>query len=546
MRSEQFKSIFVGALFLLLTLHLLSCSLFATAAPDVEQQTHDIAAELRCPVCQNLSVADSPSELAQEMRALVREQVEQGKSPEEIRKFFVSKYGDWVLLAPPAKGFSLVLWVLPGVAALCGLILVVFALRRWAKKKAIRPADAAAPYAPTGGEDRRDFLAGEQSRLESEIAELEFDFQSGKLSEADYAALSREMEAQRAAIARQLTAMPQASAPRDVAAKPKPDKAAAATQPRTPKNWQLAAGACFLLILGLGLGVLLTQSVRSRDSQGSLTGDFLTGTKSAGGTEALLAQGRAAVENGNFPQAIDAFKKVLGADPNNAEANAYMGLMLSQAGHGEGAIMAFDRSLAADPNFPLALWGKGMLLFRTGGDPKEAKRLLEKVSGMMPAGPEKTEVETALGQLAKLPAPAQAAQAKPQAPAQASSPVPTASAEGSIEGVINIDPKAKSNFDNRSALFIMAKSARAGGPPLAVKKISAPKFPLSYTLSAKDVMMPGAVFSGKLYISARLDKDGDAMTQEPENLSGEYGKNPVEVGSKKIDFVLAPARSDSR
>ena len=59
-------------------------------------------------------------------------------------------------------------------------------------------------------------------------------------------------------------------------------------------------------------------------------------------------------------------------------------------------------------------------------------------------------------------------------------------------------------------------------------------------------MMPGAVFSGKLYVTARLDKDGDPLTQDAADLSGEYKRNPVEVGSKKVDILLAPASPGSR
>jgi len=539
-RREKLKAVLLGVFLSLLTAHLLTYSLHATQPADVEQQAHAIAAELRCPVCQNLSVADSPSELAQQMRASIEEQLRQGKSPDEVKRFFVSKYGDWVLLAPPAKGFNLILWLLPAVAALCGVILVGFALRRWARKKAVQPTDAAYP-SPPAGEDRRDFLAAEQARLDTEMRELDFDFQAGKLSDADYAALSGELKVQEAAVGKQLAAVPQYIAPRHPAEKP---KARAGSEARAPKNWQLATGAAFLLLLGLGLGVLLTQSVRSRDSGDTMTGDFLTGTQAAGPQEATLARGRAAIEKGDFPQAIEAFKQVLTADPNNPEALAYMGIMLSQAGHKDGALTAFDRSLAADPNFPLALWGKGMLLYRTGGDPVEARRLLEKVSSMMPAGPEKTEVQNALTQISQSPGAPTTAAAKPESVPQAGTG--SAAAEGQIAGVIDVDAKAKANLDARAVLFIIAKPSRGGGPPLAVKKVPSPKFPFSYSLSAKDVMMPGAVFSGKLYVTARLDKDGDPLTHSPEDLAGEYSKNPVDVGSKKVDFVLAPARPDAR
>ena len=542
MNGEKITKILVALLLALLPPHLLAYSLSAAQAPDIEQQTHEIAAELRCPVCQNLSVADSPSELAVQMRVSIEEQLRQGKSPDEVKQFFVSKYGDWVLLAPPAKGFNLLLWILPAIAVFCGVILVGFALRRWARRKAAQTADPAA-LEPPAGADRRDFLAVEQARLDTEMKELDFDFQAGKLSDADYAALSGELKLQAAGVAKLLTTIPQHTLRRPAPEHAKPRATVAVSERRGLRNWQLATGAAFLLLLGLGLGVLLTQSVRSRDSTETMTGDFLTGTQAAGPQEAMLARGRAAIEKGDFPQAIEAFKQVLNSDPNNPEALAYMGIMLSQAGHSDGALAAFDRALAGDPNFPLALWGKGMLLYRTGGDQAEARRLLEKVSSMMPAGPEKTEVQNVLSQMSQSPAAPKSAAAKPEAVAKTAA---SAIRTDQIEGVIDVDAKTKANLDARAVLFIIARPSRGGGPPLAVKKIPAPKFPFPYSLSAQDVMMPGAVFSGKLYVTARLDKDGDPLTQDAADLSGEYKRNPVEVGSKKVDILLAPASPGSR
>jgi cytochrome c-type biogenesis protein CcmH len=103
----------------------------ATAAPDLEDTVREIASELRCVVCQNLSVADSPSELAKEMRNLVRELVQQGKTREEIQAYFVSRYGEFVLLSPTKRGFNLVVWVLPFLALIVGACGVYLVARRW-------------------------------------------------------------------------------------------------------------------------------------------------------------------------------------------------------------------------------------------------------------------------------------------------------------------------------------------------------------------------------------------------------------------------------
>jgi cytochrome c-type biogenesis protein CcmH len=108
----------------------------AAAPADLEDRVREIASELRCVVCQNLSVADSPSDLAKEMRNLVREQVQQGKSPKEIQDYFVSRYGEFVLLSPPKRGFNLLVWVLPFLAIAVGGGVVYLVVRRWTESSA--------------------------------------------------------------------------------------------------------------------------------------------------------------------------------------------------------------------------------------------------------------------------------------------------------------------------------------------------------------------------------------------------------------------------
>lgn len=119
----------------------------AVGAPDLEDRTREIASELRCVVCQNLSVADSPSELAKEMRNLVREQVEQGKSREEILAYFLSRYGEFVLLAPTRRGFNLLVWGLPFVALVAGGVGVYVAARRWTRRQSEEPPRVDPAYA---------------------------------------------------------------------------------------------------------------------------------------------------------------------------------------------------------------------------------------------------------------------------------------------------------------------------------------------------------------------------------------------------------------
>jgi len=126
------------AVMLLAILALLRAAAPATAQqparPVNEQELYAVASELRCVVCQNLSVADSPSEMANQMRAIVRERLAAGDSPAQVRQYFVERYGDWILLSPPRRGFTLLVWVAPLVAVVLGLGLVALLLRRWTRR----------------------------------------------------------------------------------------------------------------------------------------------------------------------------------------------------------------------------------------------------------------------------------------------------------------------------------------------------------------------------------------------------------------------------
>ena len=134
----------------------------AILAGSIEEQTHLLAAELRCPVCQNLSVADSPSEMAIQMREVIFEKLKNGESPEQVRGYFVSRYGEWILLAPTRHGFNWLAWLLPFFAILGGAGIIVLRIRRAIKGGHGPNSDASLPLDPRYA-----------TRLETELKESE-------------------------------------------------------------------------------------------------------------------------------------------------------------------------------------------------------------------------------------------------------------------------------------------------------------------------------------------------------------------------------------
>src|SRR5215470_1881308 len=463
-----------------LCLFSLTGPIFAATTPDLDDRTRAIAAELRCVVCQNLSVADSPSEMAQQMKGIIREQLQAGKTPTEIKSYFVSKYGEWVLLAPTTKGFSLAVWVLPFVALFIGLGLGVWLLRRWSTKKtrletkALDPAllarvrneaatDRRIDYGPEGS-GQQSQLRQERARLYADLKELEFDFQAGKLSTTDYGELRQEIESKAVSVLQQLDEL-SGSVQSKTAPKKRQEKTQAektgGTKMAGLRGWQLAAGGAFLLLFGLALGVALTKSLRPRASeQDTVTGDFLTGTGSQTNSEvaASLKEGKDAFAKQEWTKAIEAFKKVLASDPNQPEAHAYMGFILIQAGHADGALIAFDKTLAVAPNLPMALWGKGMTLYQAKQDYAGARETFEKLLRMMPPGQDRGEVEKVLAEISQ--------GGRPGKPPPQTAATATNTSE-QISGKISIDPKLKANVDNQAVLFIIARPAGgAAGPPL--------------------------------------------------------------------------------
>ncbi len=126
------------------------------ADPAAEARARDISRTLRCLVCQNQSIEDSNAPLAQDLRQIVRERVQAGDDDEAVRHFLVARYGDWVLLKPPFKGATLLLWIGPVLILLAGGATVALLYRRQRRQADAPPplsAEEAARLAALTGRD---------------------------------------------------------------------------------------------------------------------------------------------------------------------------------------------------------------------------------------------------------------------------------------------------------------------------------------------------------------------------------------------------------
>jgi cytochrome c-type biogenesis protein CcmH len=118
--------------------------------PTLEARARDISRELRCLVCQNQSIDDSNAPLARDLRVLVRERLVAGDDNTGVLGYITARYGDYVLLRPPFKASTYVLWIGPVIILLLGALGAALFLR--GRNRAVTAGDTEAPLTP---EERR-------------------------------------------------------------------------------------------------------------------------------------------------------------------------------------------------------------------------------------------------------------------------------------------------------------------------------------------------------------------------------------------------------
>ncbi len=115
-----------------------------------------------------------------------------------------------------------------------------------------------------------------------------------------------------------------------------------------------------------------------------------------------------------------------------------------------------------------------------------------------------------------------------------------------VAGTLKLTDKTKTKVAAGDTIFLVARSYSEGGAPgqvLAVKRLAAGTWPMTFELSGSDVMIEGAALSGKVVVTARVDKDGDAMTKLPGDVEGV--SKPIAVPAKDVEVVLDTIRTEA-
>lgn len=160
------RSFLASAAVLLVVAAVWGTAMAASARPkSLDERVYEVASQLQCPICQGESAADSPSGLATQMRAVIREKLQHGESEQQVIQYFVSRYGEGIRESPPLSGFTLLMWLGPVVMVLAGLWVVGSVARQW---RAHEPFAATADPELDGLSEAE--LARYRALLEAELA----------------------------------------------------------------------------------------------------------------------------------------------------------------------------------------------------------------------------------------------------------------------------------------------------------------------------------------------------------------------------------------
>jgi cytochrome c-type biogenesis protein CcmH len=136
-----FKCLAVLWLILVSTCALAVIDVHEFSSEEIRERYESLTEELRCPKCQNQSLAGSDSPVSEDLRREILLLLEDGRSDQEIRDYMRDRYGDFILYNPPAEGKTLLVWVIPAVLFFIGLLVIFFVVRSATRNAAINVPD---------------------------------------------------------------------------------------------------------------------------------------------------------------------------------------------------------------------------------------------------------------------------------------------------------------------------------------------------------------------------------------------------------------------
>lgn len=167
-RRAGLRRLTCGSLALGWALWMAALPAAALTPEEVEQRVMTITDALRCPTCQAISVKDSEASFSTEIRDKVRRMVEEGQTDDQIKAYFVDRYGEWILRAPLKRGLGLVVWTLPVVAVVGAGGAIAWSILRRRRNRAERSGGAPAVAASALTPEQRERIQADLKRYEEE------------------------------------------------------------------------------------------------------------------------------------------------------------------------------------------------------------------------------------------------------------------------------------------------------------------------------------------------------------------------------------------
>ncbi len=348
----------------------------SSSPPTPAQRAASIESVVRCPTCEDLSVAQSSAPTAVAVRAAVAQQIAAGRSDQQIEAYLVDRYGSSIVLDPPARGWSLLVWLFPLAGGLVALGAVARVLvRRWSTGDQGPGPAKETTLSPEAAEQHGRFLT-------QSLADADAEYLAGDLSDKDYLALRHRDLVRLAALGSSAStptaAPPLADEPAPVADEPFPP-AGPANPPRRTRTrrsgWFLggavAAFGAAALVIGLSL------FVSNRQPGQSATGSFAQTAQQQIASD--LAQAATDVNGGNLGPAAALYQSVLTKHPDNEVALAQLGWLEIQTGsQGKSASLIADgraklnRAVRLNPKDYAARLYLGAVLFTQDGNASAA------------------------------------------------------------------------------------------------------------------------------------------------------------------------------